>query len=109
MGIDVPRWVFHTGWPAYGPPDGVVMVRADVYASTECSMEFGLFTVFAPGVNGDSTGASRPPATGSRSGSDPVAASEKEHPLNVDHCIKPPSPAKTPGSDVATAAAKLYS
>ena len=29
-GIDVPRWVFHTGWPGWGAPEGVLIVRADV-------------------------------------------------------------------------------
>ena len=41
-GIDDPRWVFHSGWPSYGSPAGVVMVRTDVYASTEESVEMGL-------------------------------------------------------------------
>src|SRR5690349_24486890 len=42
-------------------------------------------TVVAPGISEGElqTGASRTPATGSRSGSDPVAASEEEHPLHV--------------------------
>ena len=73
----------------------MVMVRADVYASGDGWLEFVLFTVIAPGVKRDSTGASRLPATGSRSGSDPVAAAEKEHPLHVDHCIKSGRKAKT--------------
>jgi hypothetical protein len=40
-------------------------------------------TVVAPGCQREpQTGASPKPATGSRSGSDPVAASEEEHPLH---------------------------
>ena len=40
--------------------------------------------MIAPGCQKEpQTGASRTPATGSRSGSDPVAASEEEHPLHV--------------------------
>ena len=42
------------------------------------------------------TGASRIPATGSRSGSGPVAASEKEHPLHAVYCTPPAGLAKTP-------------
>ena len=29
------RWVFQAGWPGFGAPGGVVMVRADVKASTD--------------------------------------------------------------------------
>jgi hypothetical protein len=35
VGIDVRRWVFHAGCPSFGAPDGVVMVCADVNASTD--------------------------------------------------------------------------
>src|SRR5271170_2746097 len=39
--------------------------------------------IVAPGCQKElQTGASRTPATGGRSGSDPVAASEEEHPLH---------------------------
>jgi hypothetical protein len=51
-------------------------------------------TVIAPGFERGAhewtqTGASRTPATGSRSESGPVAASEKEHPLHVGYCTAP--------------------
>jgi hypothetical protein len=66
--MEVRRCVFHAGCPSFGAPDGVLMVRADAKASTEVWLEFGLFTMIAPGVKRDSTGASRLPATGSQSG-----------------------------------------
>src|SRR6476619_7983700 len=46
------------------------------------------------------TGASRTPATGSRSGSDPVAAAEKEHPLHANTVA---SPAVRPKPEVLAA------
>jgi hypothetical protein len=88
-GIDVARWVFQAGWPACGGPDGVEMVRTDEKASDEDSVWLGLFTVLLRiRLDEIQTGASRTPATGSRSGSDPVAASEEEQPLHVDHSTK---------------------
>src|SRR3974390_1792057 len=85
-GIDVPRWGFHAGWSGLGGPAGLTMVCAEeenVYASGLEASEM-LVTVVAPGYQKEpQTGASRTPATGSRSGSDPVAASEEEHPLHV--------------------------
>jgi hypothetical protein len=33
--MEVRRCVFHAGCPSFGAPDGVVMVRADVNASTD--------------------------------------------------------------------------
>jgi hypothetical protein len=81
--------VFHAGCLACGGPDGVVMVRTDVKASAEVSVVLGLFTVLLRiRLAGIQTGASRTPATGSRSGSDPVAASEEEQPLHVVHSSK---------------------
>src|SRR6201999_1274572 len=79
-GIEEPRCGFHAGWPGAGGPAGLTIFCADVNAS-------GLVvTVITPrGCGGPQTGASRTPATGSRSGSDPVAASEEEHPLHVVH------------------------
>jgi hypothetical protein len=74
-----------------------LMVRTDEKASGKSGAGFEkVVTVIAPGVDLTQTGASRTPATGSRSGSDPVAASEEEHPLHADHCIKPARHAKTP-------------
>src|SRR5689334_3082370 len=78
-GIDEPRCGFHAGCPGADGPAGETMVRVELNAS-------GLeVTVVAPGDSEGKlqTGASRTPATGSRSGSDPVAASEEEHPLHV--------------------------
>jgi hypothetical protein len=46
IGIDDPRWVFQAGWPALGPPAGLVMVRVDLNASGES--EGKLVTVIAP-------------------------------------------------------------
>ena len=86
------RWVFHAGWPSRRPPAGVVMVRADTYASTDSNELVSevlecVVTILAPEVEeGHQTGASQRPATGSRSGSDPVAASEKEHTLHRNDC-----------------------
>src|SRR5436305_15133037 len=80
-GIEEPRCGFHAGCPGAGGPAGCTMLRAERNAS-------GLeVTVVAPGISEGElqTGASRTPATGSRSGSDPVAASEEEHPLHVLH------------------------
>ena len=49
----------------------------------------GLFTVLLRiRLVGIQTGASRTPATGSQSGSDPVAASEEEHPLHADTVLR---------------------
>jgi hypothetical protein len=48
-GIEVRRWVFQAGWPGLGAPAGVVMVRTELYASTEESVGIGVFTVSAPG------------------------------------------------------------
>jgi hypothetical protein len=72
------------------------MARIDVNASGVSSEgREKVVTVIAPKVNeGPQTGASPTPATGSRSRSDPVAASEEEHPLHVDHCTALDSPAK---------------
>jgi hypothetical protein len=38
-GIDVVRWVFQTGWPGFGGPSGLLIVRADVKASDESGFE----------------------------------------------------------------------
>jgi hypothetical protein len=71
------------------------MVRLEVNASGESPDGLlKLVTVIAPGSEEGApmvgvTGASRIPATGSRSGSGPVAASEKEHPLHVEYCTVP--------------------
>ena len=76
-------------------PTGVVMVRADVKASGESgggSRECG-HDDCSGSCRWTQTGASRTPATGSRSGSDPVAAAEKEHPLHVRHCTPQGRPA----------------
>jgi hypothetical protein len=94
--------VFHTGWPGLGGPAGLLMVRTDEKASGKSGAGFEkVVTVIAPGqlnwtFEKVETGASRTPATGSRPGSDPVAASEEEHPLHADHCIKSAPTAKTP-------------
>jgi len=47
---------------------------------------------------GIQTGASRTPATGGQSESDPVAASEEEHPLHVGHSTPQAANAETPPS-----------
>src|SRR6185312_6566985 len=91
-GIDEPRWGFHAGCPGPGGPAGLTMLRVELNAS-------GLVvTVIAPGVSEGElqTGASRTPTTGSRSGSDPVAASEEEHPLHVLHFTAFGALVKTP-------------
>src|ERR1700751_2981940 len=84
-GIDAPPCGFHVGWAGPAGPGGLTRVGAEeeeVYASGPDGSE-KLVTVIAPGCQKEpQTGASRTPATGSRSGSDPVAASEEEHPLH---------------------------
>jgi hypothetical protein len=61
------------------------MARADVYASALEGREV-VVTVIAPGVSeGTSDRRIANSATGGRSGSDPVAASEEEHPLHALH------------------------
>jgi hypothetical protein len=53
--MEVPRWVFHAGWPGFGGPDGWLMVRADANASGESGEGFeNVVTVVAPG-DGDGT------------------------------------------------------
>src|SRR5664279_1444664 len=60
-GIDVARWVFHAGWPGFGAPVGVEMVRTEEYASGEGSTgELGLFTVLAPDCLGGTSWEGRP-------------------------------------------------
>src|SRR5690349_15561303 len=61
-------------------------------------------TVVAPGISEGElqTGASRTPATGSRSGSDPVAASEEEHPLHVKNSTAIRLATKTRGACAGT-------
>jgi hypothetical protein len=49
-GIDVVRCVFHAGWPGFGAPDGLLMVRTDVKASGESGEGLEkVVTVIAPG------------------------------------------------------------
>src|ERR1700739_3485585 len=86
-GIDEPRWGFHVGWSGPGGPAGLTTMRAveEVYASGLKGWEVGVTGVAPGGQQGPQTGASRTPATGSRSGSDPVAASEEEPPLHVSN------------------------
>ncbi|MEH3138618.1 MAG: hypothetical protein PGN37_00240 [Mycobacterium kyogaense] len=62
------RWVFQAGWSSRRGPAGVVMVRTEWKAS---GVKFSVM-MWAPGWIGESqTGASRIPATGGQSGSDP--------------------------------------
>src|SRR5215211_5416647 len=61
--IEVPRWVFHAGWPGLGGPDGMVMVRADTNASDESATStlgsVGVILLLLSGLSGTTTGASR--------------------------------------------------
>src|SRR6516225_10821607 len=50
IGIDEPRWGFHTGWPGADGPAGLTTLRADVYASGPEGRE-KVVTVVAPGVS----------------------------------------------------------
>ena len=97
---------------ALGVPRGLAVIgRAgrfiDGPTGGECvggvARRFGLklVTLIAPGDQKGAyirrlTGASRTPATGSRSGSGPVAASEKEHPLHVGYFTAPARLPKDP-------------
>jgi hypothetical protein len=46
----VVRWVFQTGWPGLGVPDGLLMLRTDVKASGESGADFEkVVTMIAPG------------------------------------------------------------
>jgi hypothetical protein len=50
IGIEDPRWVFHTGWSGCGGPDGLLMVRADEKASAESGAgREKVVTMIAPG------------------------------------------------------------
>ena len=85
-GIDEPRWGFQAGWPGRGGPAGLVMVRAlkDAIRRRDGQIQESWSRSLLRGCQkGLQTGASRTPATGGRSGSDPVAASEEEHPLHA--------------------------
>src|SRR5919205_593366 len=39
-GIDVVRCVFQAGWPGFGGPTGLLMLRADVNASGDSGVDF---------------------------------------------------------------------
>jgi hypothetical protein len=46
----VVRWVFQAGWPGWGGPEGLLMLRTDVKASGESGADFEkVVTVIAPG------------------------------------------------------------
>jgi hypothetical protein len=48
--MDVPRWVFHAGWPGFGGPAGLLIWRTDEKASGESGAGFEkVVTVIAPG------------------------------------------------------------
>src|SRR6202035_989499 len=52
-GIDDPRWLFHAGWPPWGGPAGLLMVRLEVNASGDSSDGLDKLVTVWSGASGE--------------------------------------------------------